>query len=196
MSRPPSTWWSLRDFGPREFNLVLLRRMEDFHPGLVEAAAITLGATRHDVHAAHRWWQAAIRSRTFPSGARRAGLVLGPAESEQRQPYGDLHVIVRQWTLPLWADLRYQTVAAPTGTVLHETLVRADGAPRPDTTDVAELTAWSCVVDDVAAAHPHAQHHDPGVQSRWTVVAPAVDGRDRVLTFVWGLLQRVEEPIR
>jgi hypothetical protein len=184
----------LRDFGPREFSLVLLRRMEDFEPLLVEDAATFLGADRTEMRAVHRWWQAAIRSRTLPSGTRRAGLVLGRPEHDERMPYGDLTVVVRQWALPLWSDLRWQIVAAPTGTVLQETLVRAPGVPRPDVTDVAALPPWSCTVDDIAAGHPDATHHDDGVQSRWTVIVRAADGHDRRLTFAWGLLQRVSIP--
>ena len=71
--------------------------------------------------------------------------------------------------------------------------MRAPGVERPNVADVAALRPWSCVVDDIAAAHPGATHHDDGVQSRWSVIARARDGDDRRLTFAWGLLQRVSE---
>jgi hypothetical protein len=62
---------------------------------------------------------------------------------------------------------------------------------RPALADIDALQPWSCTVDDLAAAHPQATHHDDGVQSRWTVIARASDSHDRRLTFAWGLLQRV-----
>lgn len=181
----------MHGYGPREFTLMLLRRMEDFQPALVEAATAELGVTRLERHAAHRRWQAMVRSRGFPSGVRRLSLVLGRPEVERREPYGDLHVVVRRWPLPLWPDLRWQAIATERGTSLHEALVRADGSPGVDASDVTVLAPWSCVVEDVSAAHPHARHLDPGVLSRWHVVVPGPDGVDRRLVFVWGLLHDI-----
>ncbi|MGY1781548.1 hypothetical protein [Geodermatophilus sp. SYSU D01036] len=39
--------------------------------------------------------------------------------------FGDLHLEVRRWPLPMWPHLRREVLSAPGGSVLHEHLVRA-----------------------------------------------------------------------
>jgi len=52
-------------FGLDHFQLVLLRRMADHHPELVDDALRTLGASHSDLRDAHRRWQARLHSRTI-----------------------------------------------------------------------------------------------------------------------------------
>src|SRR5882757_2141607 len=65
-------------FGLDHFQLVLLRRMADHHPDLVDDALRTLGASHSDLRDAHRRWQVRLHSRTFPSGERGYRTALGP----------------------------------------------------------------------------------------------------------------------
>ena len=188
-------------FGVTEFQLVLLRRMADYQPLLVERARNRLGASRSDMRAANARWQALIRSRRFPSGLRRFRLVLGPPGAETERRVGDLACQVCCWPLPLWPDLLFEVLAGPDGTVLGSWLVRPPGTPMPSLIGRADLTPWSCVVSDVDAAFPPAEHREGSAPSRWTVAFNAPDGAGRPVPllghFVWGLLQTVEEaPLR
>ena len=182
----------MHGFGRSEFQLMLLRRMADFQPALVEDALDRLGSTPAEARTAHRRWQAMLRSRRFPLDVRRFHLALGSADEERPLDVGDLRLSARLWELPgLWPDLRWQVVADPGGNVLQEWLVRAPDSRVPDASDVAGLPPWSCVVGDVAAAHPDTEHVDPGVASRWVVSVVDEHGREHQAVFVWGLLQVV-----
>ena len=55
-SRPPGP------FTPLDFQLVLLRRMADHNPGLVEDARHALGVSIADMREANKRWQAMVRS--------------------------------------------------------------------------------------------------------------------------------------
>ncbi|MFD0541120.1 hypothetical protein ACFQY7_52120 [Actinomadura luteofluorescens] len=68
----------MKGFARREFQLVLLRRMADYQPGLVEDAMRSLGASRTEMREVNARWQRILRSRTFPRGRRRFETVLGP----------------------------------------------------------------------------------------------------------------------
>ncbi|MFC4868011.1 MULTISPECIES: hypothetical protein [Streptomonospora] len=181
--------------GPRGFQLVLLRRMADYRPQLVDDARRELGATRAEMREANRRWQAMLRSARAPSGLRRYRLLLGPAETTARRPVGDLDCEVHRWPVPLWPDLRYEVVTLEGGPVLHEWLVRAEGATAPRPRHVGELDPWSCVVDDVARAFAPAVPMEGTAPSRWRLAftAPDASGRSgrHVAEFTWGLLQRV-----
>jgi hypothetical protein len=185
----------MRTFGPLEFQLMLLRRMADFQPGLVEDAVTLLGAPRLAVADASRRWQTMVRSRTFPSGSARHRLILGPPRAEFLRQLGDVTMEVTRWPLPLWPELRFETVAVPGGPVLQEWLVRPDPATRPRLATAADAAPWTCVISDLEHAFTGLEHHDDGVPSRWNVTFTADDERgapQRYLArFVWGLLQAV-----
>jgi hypothetical protein len=180
-------------FGPSEFQLMLLRRMADFQPGLVEDAVRSLGAPRQAVTDANRRWQAMVRSRRFPGGNGRYRLILGEPRAAFLRRVGALTTEVTRWSLPLWPDLRFETIAVPGGPVLQEWLVRPDPATRPQLATTADLQPWSCVVGDLDGAFAAPQHVDDGAPSRWIVTFTADDGHgvpQRYLArFVWGLLQ-------
>ncbi|WP_328913341.1 MULTISPECIES: hypothetical protein [unclassified Streptomyces] len=181
-------------FGPAHFQLVLLRRMADHQPGLVEDALRALGATHADLRDAHRRWQARLHSRTFPGGERRYRTVLGPPESEREQRLGDLTCRALLWPVPLWPELRFEVLCAPGAgaAIWNEWLVRAPGAPAPALRTAADLTPWSCTVDDAARAFPPAAPlpADAPTRARLALTDPE-SGRRVVAHFTWGLLQYV-----
>ena len=178
----------MQGLGRRKFCLVLLRRMADTRPDLVIDALPRLGADRAGARAAHRRWQALQHSPRAPRGVFLRTAVLGPPDDCEARRWGDLDLVVRRWSLPLWPHLRWESLAGPGGAVLHEELVRSPGSPVPPAVPGA-LRVWEHVVGDVAAV-PGAVGTDPGVEPRWEVHLP--DGtRAR---FVWGLLQQVLAP--
>ena len=179
----------MRDFGPWEFQLMLLRRMEDFQPGLVRDARAAMGATREHQRAAHHRWQQLLRSARFDHGIAgyRAALGLPESDAEHETAYGAVREV--RWRLPyLWPDLRWCVLSAPDGTVWQSELVRvrarepmlpsADPPPEP----------WSLVVADVAAQR--VRHRDDTLTSRTVLWLPSVEDTGTLrLTFAWGLLQ-------
>src|SRR4029077_20272276 len=123
------------DFGPEQFQLVLLRRMADHRPELVEEAPRTLGAAPADMRGADRRWQARLHSPRFPRGEARYRTVLGPPEAVSTRQIGDMSCRSLLWPVPLWPDLRFEVLCAPGssgGAVWNEWLVRAPGAPSPE----------------------------------------------------------------
>src|SRR5512139_2958495 len=103
---------------------MLLRRMADYHPAMVEELVERTGGSRHAVTDANRRWQAMIRSRTFPSGNRRYRMILGPPVAVERRRFGSAISEAMQWRLPLWPQLRWETIAVPGGPVQQHWLVR------------------------------------------------------------------------
>ncbi|MFE4972207.1 hypothetical protein ACFRAR_08810 [Kitasatospora sp. NPDC056651] len=191
---------AINGFGITEFQLVLLRRMADFQPGLVEEAVRRLGATRASMREANKRWQAMVRAPGFPRGAARYAAVLGPAEASVERRIGDLACTARQWALPLWPELRFEILLGPAGSggpLLNEWLVRAAGHPGPVLRTPADLAPWSCVVGDVGAAFPSAVPREGSAPTRFRLdfAAPGADGRPRswAADFTWGLLQEVRE---
>ncbi len=189
---------AIEGFGPDEFQLVLLRRMADYRPELVEQAVRRLGSDRARMREANRRWQAMIRSPRSGRGARRYESVLGPAEARVRRRAGDLSCAALLWPLPLWPELRFELLLGPDGSVWNEWLVRAPGTTAPVLRTAADLRPWSCVVGDVGAAFPGARPLEGSAPSRWGIAFEAPDtegaeGRTRswVATFTWGLLQEV-----
>ncbi len=178
----------MRDFGPWEFQLMLLRRMEDFQPGLVREARAEMGASREQQRAAHHRWQQLLRSTRFDHGVPGVRSVLGPPESDREQStaYGTVREL--RWRLPyLWPDLRWRVQSAPDGTVWQSELVRVTARePALPPTD-PPLAPWSLVVADVAAQH--VLHRDDTLTSRTVLWLPSTGGAPSRLTFVWGLLQ-------
>lgn len=175
----------MRGYARREFQLMLLRRMADFQPELVEIACERLGATRSQCIAAHNRWQSMLRSRRAPRGIDLYHAVLGPADIQRYERIGDLTLIARQWTLPgPFPELRWETMATAEGAVLNAWLVRAPDSAPPSLPAPERLAPWSCVVGDVVATFPDADQRDPGIASRWHV-----DVGSRQLVFVHGLFQ-------
>ncbi|WP_035841476.1 hypothetical protein [Kitasatospora azatica] len=201
---------AIHGFATTEFQLVLLRRMADYCPELVEQALHRLGSSRAEQREANKRWQAMIRSPRFPHGARRYAAVLGPPEASFGRQIGDLACTVQQWVLPLWPELRFEILLGPGsgsssgsgggsgsgaggGPVWNEWLVRAPGGTPPTLRTIADLTPWSCVVSDVAAAFPPAVPREGSAPTRWQLDFTAPDAAGRPLSctadFTWGLLQ-------
>ncbi|MBQ0886810.1 hypothetical protein KBZ94_18015 [Streptomyces sp. RM72] len=184
-----------KPFTPRDFQLVLLRRMADHNPGPVEDARRELGASVADMREANRRWQAMLRSPRSRSAASRYRSVLGEPESVAPRRIGDLECEARQWALPLWPDLRFEVLVADKGVVWNEWLVRAPGARGPELRTLDDLTPWSCTVDEAARAFAPARPLQGSAPTRWGLAftAPDRDGvrHEVVAEFTWGLLQRI-----
>jgi hypothetical protein len=182
-------------FGRVDFQLMLLRRMADYQPGLVEDKLRDLGFSGSDVREAHRRWQQLIRSRRFPGGAARYRIVLGRPVRAFATEWGDLTCETTQWELPLWPGLWFETIAVPGGAVLHEWLVRAADAAAPRIRSVADLRPWTCVVGEVESRFGPGRHTQDDAPTRWLMKFTARDGgaeRPYLARFTWGLLQAVE----
>ncbi|MGW4880509.1 hypothetical protein ACWEPI_28590 [Streptomyces sp. NPDC004262] len=173
-----------------DFQLVLLRRMADHNPDLVEDARRTLGASIADMREANKRWQAMARSPRSRSAAARYRSVLGPPGSESVRQVGDLECTAWQWPLPLWPDLRFEVLAGPGGAVWNEWLVRAPGAAAPSLLAYDDLAPWSCTVDEAARAFAPARPLEGTAPTRWGLALTMPDGRQVVAEFTWGLLQR------
>ncbi|PVC96251.1 hypothetical protein DBP19_07855 [Streptomyces sp. CS090A] len=179
-------------FGPREFQLVLLRRMADHQPGLVEEARQELSASLADMREANRRWQAMVRAPRGRGSLRRYRSVLGEPEVTLKRRVGDLECEALLWPVPLWPDLRFEVMAAPGGAVWNEWLVRAPGAAGPGLTSVPSLRPWSCTVDEVARAFPPARPMEGSAPTRWALAVTDPDsGAPYVAEFTWGLFQRL-----
>jgi len=183
-------------FTPLDFQLVLLRRMADHNPGLVEDARHALGVSIADMREANKRWQAMIRSPRARTPASRYRSVLGAPETVLTRKVGDLECEAWLWPVPLWPDLRFEALLAPNGsTVWNEWLIRAPEAEGPDLRTLEDLTPWSCTVDEAARAFPPARPLEGTAPTRWglTFTAPDEKGvrREVVAEFTWGLLQRV-----
>lgn len=179
----------MRDFGPWEFQLMLLRRMEDFQPGLVRTALAEMGATRAQQRAAHHRWQQLQRSARFDHGITGIRAALGPPESdaEHDTAYGAVREL--RWRLPyLWPELRWRVLSGLGGTVLTSELVRVPAREPTLPSGSDPPSPWTLVVADVAAQHAH--HRDDTITSRTVLWLPsASDASTLRLTFAWGLLQ-------
>ncbi|MGV0097084.1 MULTISPECIES: hypothetical protein [Streptomyces] len=179
-------------FGPLQFQLVLLRRMADHQPGLVEEARHELGASLADMREANRRWQAMVRAPRGRGALNRYRSVLGVPELTLPHRVGDLECEALLWPVPLWPDLRFEVMAGPGGAVWNEWLVRAPGAAAPEFTSVTELRPWSCTVDEAARAFPPARPMEGSAPTRWSLaVTDRASGRERVAEFTWGLFQRL-----
>ncbi|UXY19617.1 hypothetical protein N8I84_13400 [Streptomyces cynarae] len=182
-------------FTPRDFQLVLLRRMADHNPDLVEGARHELGVSIADMREANKRWQAMVRSPRSRSALTRYRSVLGEPESTTPRRIGDLDCDALLWPVPLWPDLRFEILVAPNGVVWNEWLVRAPGAPSPELKTLEDLTPWSCTVDEAARAFAPARPLEGTAPTRWGLAFTAPDARgvrhQVAAEFTWGLLQRV-----
>ncbi|MGW8951503.1 hypothetical protein [Streptomyces sp. NPDC055709] len=181
----------MNTFGPREFQLVLLRRMADHQPGLAERARHELGASVADMREANRRWQAMVRSPRARGSLARYRSVLGEPESTARRRIGDLECDALLWPVPLWPDLRFEVLAAPGGAVWNEWLVRAPGAAGPELRTEEDLRPWSCTVDEVAKSFAPVRPMEGTAPTRWRLAFTLPGGRPCVAEFTWGLLQRL-----
>ncbi|MEU7058665.1 hypothetical protein [Streptomyces sp. NPDC046197] len=181
-------------FTPLDFQLVLLRRMADHNPDLVEDARRTLGVSIADMREANKRWQAMVRSSRARPAAARYRSVLGEPESTAARRIGDLDCEAWQWPVPLWSDLRFEVLVGPNGQVWNEWLVRAPGAEGPELRTLADLGPWSCTVDEAARAFAPARPLEGTAPTRWGLAFTAPDARgvphEVVAEFAWGLLQR------
>ncbi|MFE0672407.1 hypothetical protein [Streptomyces sp. NPDC058867] len=196
MGRMPSTEPVSRPFGPLDFQLVLLRRMADHNPLLVERARQELGVPVAGMREANKRWQAMVRSPRARAAASRYRSVLGAPESVVTRKVGDLECEAWLWPVPLWPTLRFEALLAPGGgTVWNEWLVRAPGAEPPPLRTLADLTPWSCTADEAARAFAPARPLEGSAPTRWGLAftAPTPEGTRHACTaeFTWGLLQRV-----
>jgi hypothetical protein len=191
---------AIENFGPVQFQLVLLRRMADHQPGMVEDALRTLGADRAELREANRRWQARLHSRTFPRGERRYRMALGPPEQSAERRIGELTCRALLWPVPLWPELRFEVLSAPDGAVWNEWLVRAPATPGPALRTAADLAPWSCTVEEVARAFPPVTPMEGDAPSRWRLAFSDPAGGEgdhasrRIAHFTWGLLQYVDDP--
>jgi hypothetical protein len=177
-------------FGVDGLQLVLLRRMADHQPDLVADALRELGVERAVMREANRRWQATLRAKGHPQGERRLFLLLGAPEARTERRWGDVTCHASRWPVPLWPDLRFEALAGPGGRVWNEWLVRAPGAAGPTLTDPAELTPWSCVVDEVARAFAPVVPLEGDAPTRSRLAFGA--GNKCLAHFTYGLFQYLE----
>jgi hypothetical protein len=176
-----------------EFPLVLLRRMADYQPLLVERARTGLGYGGGEMRAVNATWQRMLRSRGSrgPLGQLRAAL--GKPDEVVERKVGDVRCRGEQWELPLWPDLRFEAFVGPGDTLLKEHLVRAPGRTRPRLRTAADLTPWSCVLGDAAITLGPLRHLEGSAPTRDLALARVDDGAgapaEYALEFVYGLLQ-------
>jgi hypothetical protein len=180
-----------RPFGAREFQLVMLRRMADYQPQLVDDARRRLGATATDMRAVNAAWQRRMRSpRGSGVGLKDLRQILGVPVADVPRKVGDLSCRVLQWELELWPGLRFEVLVGPGGVVVSELLVRAPGTVAPQPEGIADLTPWHYVISDVERAFAPVRHVEGSAPGRWTTLVTVGEERFAV-DFVWGLLQEV-----
>ncbi|MGW1980028.1 hypothetical protein [Streptomyces sp. NPDC001889] len=182
-------------FGPLDFQLVLLRRMADFQPELVEGARRELGASVAGMREANRRWQAMVRSPRGRAALARYRSVLGAPESAARRRIGDVECEALVWGVPLWPDLRFEVLAGVKGgAVWNEWLVRAPGVAGPELRTEEDLVPWGCTVEEAGRAFPPATLLEGSAPTRHRLALTLPSGTRRVADFTWGLLQHLEAP--
>ncbi|MFJ4618198.1 hypothetical protein [Streptomyces sp. NPDC088812] len=194
MGPMPSEKRAAGPFTRLDFQLVLLRRMADHNPDLVEDARRGLGVSLAGMREANKRWQAMVRSPRARGSLSRYRSVLGEPESRTPRRIGDLDCEAWLWPLPLWPGLRFEVLTAPGGAVWNEWLVRAPGAEPPVLRTLDDLTPWSCTVDEAARAFAPARPLEGSAPTRWGLAFTAPDRRgvrrEVAAEFTWGLLQR------
>lgn len=174
-----------------EFPLVLLRRMADYQPLLVERARTELGYDVTEMRAVNATWQRMLRSRGSRGPLGQLHSVLGKPEQIVRRKVGDAQCRCEQWELPLWPDLRFEAFIGPGDILLKEHLVRAPDSPRPEPKTLEDLTPWSCVLGDVAIAlGPMRQLEGSAPTHDLALVEIGPEPKTTIaVEFVYGLLQ-------
>lgn len=178
-------------FGPYEFQLVLLRRMADHQPGLVEDALRELGATRTAMREANKRWQARAHSPRGPNELDRYRAALG--EPEARRPIPGFPAGHQEWAwpVPLWPELRFTAFVGPGRAVWSRALTRAPGAPVPELRGPADLLPWRCTIDEVYAAFPGARAREQVSPTLTRLDFTPPGGPACAAEFAWGLFQRL-----
>ena len=178
-----------------EFPLVLLRRMADYQPELVENARTRLGYDVTEMRAVNATWQRMLRSRHSRGSLGQLHRVLGkPVEVIERK-VGDAACRCEQWeiTQEVWPGLRFEAFIGPGDMLLKEHLVRAPGVPRPTLPSLSDLTPWSCVLGDAAMAFGRLRQLEGSAPTRDLALVEVDDGTGVKVTaateFVYGLLQ-------
>lgn len=181
-------------FSVADFQLVLLRRMADHNPDLVDDARRDLGVSLAQMREANKRWQAMVHSPHARGALSRYRSVLGEPESRTARRVGDLDCESWQWPIPLWPDLRFEVLLAPNQSVWNDWLVRSPQTPAPDLRTLDDLAPWSCTVDEVTRAFAPARPLEGTAPTRWGLAFTAPDAfgtpREVVAEFTWGLLQR------
>ncbi|MFI1703170.1 hypothetical protein [Streptomyces griseoruber] len=181
-------------FSVADFQLVLLRRMADHNPDLVDDARHDLGVSLAQMREANKRWQAMVHSPHARGALSRYRSVLGEPESRTARRVGDLDCESWQWPIPLWPDLRFEVLLAPNNSVWNDWLVRAPRQPGPALNTLDDLAPWSCTVDEVAHAFAPARPLEGTAPGRWGLAFTAPDAlgvpREVIAEFTWGLLQR------
>ncbi|MER5436206.1 hypothetical protein [Streptomyces sp. NPDC002588] len=181
-------------FSTLDFQLVLLRRMADHNPDLVEDARHELGVSLAQAREASKRWQAMIHSPHSKGALSRYRAILGEPESRTPRRIGDVDGEAWLWPLSYWPELRFEVMVAPNNSVWNEWLVRAPQAPAPELRTLDDLTPWSCTVDEVARAFAPARGLEGTAPNRWGLAFTAPDAlgvpREVVAEFTFGLLQR------
>ena len=176
-----------------EFPLVLLRRMADFQPRLVEEARGRLGFDVTEMRAVNATWQRMLRSRNSRGALGQVHSVLGKPVEVIARKIGDAQCRCEQWDLPLWPELRFEAFIGPGDMLLKEHLVRAPGVPRPTLKTISDLTPWSCVLGDVAMAFGRLRQLEGSAPTRDLALVEVDDGSGVKVTvateYVYGLLQ-------
>ncbi|QNP72896.1 hypothetical protein IAG44_28020 [Streptomyces roseirectus] len=182
-------------FTPLDFQLVLLRRMADHNPGLVDDARRQLGVSAGEMREANKRWQAMLHAPGGRAAANRYRSFLGTPETTATRRIGDLTCESWLWPVTLWPTLRFEVLLSPTGAVWNEWLIRAPGTPSPTLRAIPDLTPWSCTVDEAATAFAPAHPLEGTAPTRWGLAFTAPDEqgvpREVAAEFTWGLLQRV-----
>jgi len=178
-------------FGVPEFQLVMLRRMADYQPQLVEDARRKLGVTATEMRAVNAAWQRRMWSpRGSGVGIRDLRQILGPPVARTRRKVGDLDCELLYWDLELWPDFRFEAMVGPGSFLLTEMLVRAPDSTLPEPQTLDDLVPWTCAVGDVERAFAPVRHVEGSAPGRWTTLFE-VGGESLAADFVWGLFQEV-----
>jgi hypothetical protein len=178
-----------------EFPLVLLRRMADYQPQLVEDARTRLGYDVTEMRAVNATWQRMLRSRSSRGTLTQLRRVLGSPVEVIERTVGDAPCRCEQWEISqeLWPGLRFEAFIGPGDMLLKEHLVRAPRAPRPVLKSLGDLTPWSCVLGDVAVAFGRLRQLEGSAPTRDLALVDVDDGtgvKTTVATeYVYGLLQ-------
>ncbi|CAM5553767.1 putative protein OS=Streptomyces glaucescens OX=1907 GN=SGLAU_11190 PE=4 SV=1 [Streptomyces glaucescens] len=178
-------------FTPLDFQLVLLRRMADHNPGLVADARRALGVSLADMREANKRWQAMVRSPRGRAAAGRYRSVLGTPESRAPRRIGDLECEAWQWPVPPLAGPALRSTGRPGRRGLERVAGTRPGRARPILRTLADLTPWSCTIDEAAHAFAPARPLQGTAPTRWGLVLTGPDGEEAVAEFTWGLFQRV-----
>jgi hypothetical protein len=174
-----------------EFPLILLRRMADYQPLLVERARLKLGYDVTEMRAVNATWQRMLRSRNSRGPLGQLRSVLGKPEEVVERKIGDAACRCERWQLGLWPELRFEAFIGPGEMLLKEHLVRAPDSPRPELRTLEDLEPWSCVLGDVAVALGPMHQLEGSAPTRDMALIQVGPKPKRTIAteFVYGLLQ-------